>query len=189
VTGNTRTILRTACLVGLCLLLMVAAMPGDERPPVARQFRGLQLLALDLRDGTSWVLGPGGLGRPFLARMLLTNIGDAPLRIWDPDNSEGSQCPSIILSDAKGKDIELRPAPIERSSGVPTVWTINPKQVVAINLEMLRLVGTNSPPPGTYKIRAFYRNTEADSATIKGVWTGHIGTDPVEIKIVLPAAK
>jgi hypothetical protein len=157
---------------------------ADAKVPMAN--KDLDLLRVDLPDGTTWTLGDKGVGRPFMASLLLCNKGKAAIRIWDPTNSEGSACPRITLTDATGKETVLQKAPIERSAGAPTIWTIEPNQVIKIDLELLRLIGEHSLPAGTYKLRAFYQNTLADSDPIKGVWTGQIASPVQEIKIVAP---
>jgi formylglycine-generating enzyme required for sulfatase activity len=167
-----------------CFALLLA-LGGNV---VAQPQVGLAFLRADLPDGTTWTLGNGGIGRPFKARLLLVNQGKEPVTIWDYQNSEGAQCPGVILTDEKGKETILRPAPIERITGVPSAITIPPTQTIAIELELLRLIGERGLPPGKYRLKGFYENKlKNDKSFIKSeVWLGRIESDPVEITIVAP---
>ena len=147
---------------------------------------GLASLRVDLPDGTKWILGNGGIGRPFKARLLLVNRGKESVTIWDYQNSEGAQCPGVILTDEHGKKTILRPPPMLRLAGVPSVITIQADGVIAIELELLRLIGENGLPPGKYRLKAFYENKLAnDKVFIKSkVWVGRMESESVEITIV-----
>ena len=149
---------------------------------------GLALLRTDLPDGAKWILGNGGIGRPFKARLLLVNQGKEPVTIWDYQNSEGSQCPGVILTDEKGKETILRPAVMERITGVPSAIVIPPTQTIAIELELLRLIGERGLPPGKYRLKGFYENKlKNDKSFIKSeVYLGRIESEPVEITIGAP---
>ncbi len=149
---------------------------------------GLSLLPVDLPDGTTWKLGEGGIGRPFKVRLLLKNESKTPLMIWDYKNSEGAQCPGVILTDEKGKETILRPPPIERSAGVPGVIAIPPSEIIVIELELLRLIGERGLRPGTYKVVGFYDNKlKNDRTFIKDdVWVGRSATESVKITIIAP---
>jgi sulfatase modifying factor 1 len=149
---------------------------------------GLTVLRANLPDGTKWTLGDGGIGRPFKATLLLVNRGKRPVTIWDYQNSEGAQCPGVILTDEKGKETILRPPPFPRLAGVPTVITIPPTQIIAIELELLRLIGERGLPPGKYRLKAFYENElKNDKVFIKSeVWVGRMESELVEITIVAP---
>lgn len=149
---------------------------------------GLAFLRVDFPDGTAWTLGKGGIGRPFMARLLLVNQGTVPVTIWDYKNSEGAQDPGVILTDKNGKETILRPPPIERAAGVPTVITIQPHQVLPIDLELLRLIGERGLPSGKSSLKGFYENKlKNDGTFIKTpVWLGRIESEPVEITIVVP---
>jgi hypothetical protein len=166
------------------LLIGPHMLAADRKVPMTH--KDLELVRVDLPDGKTWTLGAKGVGRPFMARLVLCNRGKAPIRIWDPANSEGSSCPRIVLTDFTGKETILQKAPVERSAGAPTFWTIEPNQVVKIDLELLRLIGEQSLPEGTYKLQGFYENAQGESDPIKGIWTGKIASAVQEIKIVAP---
>lgn len=146
------------------------------------------MLRADLPDGAKWILGDGGIGRPFKARLLLTNRGKEPLTIWDYQNSEGAQCPGVILTDEKGKETILRPPSFPRLAGVPSVITIPADGVIAVELELLRLIGERGLPSGKYRLKAFFENElKNDQVFIKAeVWVGRIESEPLEITIVSP---
>ena len=149
---------------------------------------GFAILRTDLPDGTTWILGDGGIGRPFMAWLLLVNEGKQPVTIWDYQNSEGACCPGVILTDEKGKETILRPAPTAQAAGIPSIITIEPHQIVRIELELLRLIGKHGLPPGPYKLKGFYENKlKNDEVFIKkAVWVGRIESKPVEFTIVAP---
>lgn len=155
---------------------------------VAQPQAGLALLRSDLPDGAKWTLGKGGIGRPFNARLLLVNQGKEPVTIWDYQNSEGSQCPGVVLTDEKGRETILRPAMMERITGVPSAITIPPTQTIAIELELLRLIGERGLPPGKYKLKGFYENKLKNDKVfiLSEVWLGRIEGEPVEITILAP---
>jgi hypothetical protein len=167
-----------------CIALFLSLGGGVVAQPPA----GLAILRVDLPDGTKWTLGDGGIGRPFKARLLLVNQGKDPVTIWDYQNSEGAQCPGVMLTDEKGKETILLPPPFPRLAGVPTVITIPPTQIIAIELELLRLIGERGLPPGKYRLKAFYENKlKNDKVFIKSeVWVGRMESEPVEITIVAP---
>lgn len=179
--------LASLLLVMSSLLVTTNTMAADPKVPMVH--KDLELLRVDLPDGKMWTLGDKGVGRPFMARLVLRNRGKAAIRIWDPANSEGSSCPRIVLTDFTGKETVLQQTPVERSAGVPTCWTIEANQVVKIDLELLRLIGEHSLPEGTYKLQGIYQNGLADSDPIKGVWTGQIASPVQEIKIVAPGSQ
>ena len=83
--------------------VMILAATGSLVAVVAQRQPGLAVLRVDLPDGAKWTLGDGGIGRPFKARLLLVNHGKDPVTIWDYQNSEGAQCPGVILTDEKAK--------------------------------------------------------------------------------------
>ena len=107
------------------------------------------------------------------------------MKSWDYQNSEGAQCPGVILTDEKGKETVLLPPPFPRLAGVPSVITIPPTQIIAIELELLRLIGERGLPPGKYRLKAFYENKlKNDKSFIKSdVWLpGRIESEPLEIR-------
>src|SRR3984957_17059267 len=167
----------------LCIAFLALGGSVFAQPPA-----GLAILRADLPDGTKWILGTGGIGRPFKASILLVNQGKEPVTIWDYQNSEGAQCPGVILTDEKGKETILLPPPFLRLAGVPSVITIPPTQIIAIELELLRLIGERGLPPGKYRLKAFYENKlKNDKTFIKSdVWLGRIESEAVEITIVAP---
>jgi hypothetical protein len=168
----------------VCLALSVLGAGQAEAPE-----KGLEFVRLELPDGTSWTLGEGGIGRPFLARMVLSNIGPRPIKIWDPSGSEGSSCPRVVLTDARGRETVLRPTPVPRFAGVPLARALAPSEGVAIELELLRLVDVHSPPPpGEYRIRAIYSGAPEEDPSIKGIWPGTVASEPLTMKIVAPPA-
>ncbi len=182
--------LRLTRLVAIPLLALLA-FPLDRAQLVANadaQPAEPLSLHLALPDGNTWVLGEHGVGKPFMARLLLDNRGKTPVTIWDYRNTEGSSAPGVTLTDAQGNSTILRPPPMERAAGVPTVITIQPTQVIAIELELLRLVGERDLPPGKYKLSAFNENKFKNASPfVKAeVWMGHIEAEPVEITIAGP---
>ena len=71
---------------------------------------------------------------------------------------------------------------------MPSVIAIPPTQIVAIELELLRLIGERGLPPGKYRLKAFFENQlKNDKVFIKSeVWVGRMESEPVEITIVAP---
>ncbi|HWE35699.1 MAG TPA: hypothetical protein VG406_03940 [Isosphaeraceae bacterium] len=152
--------------------------------------KGLEFVRLDLPDGDRWVLGEGAVGRPFLARLVLANAGTRPIKLWEPTDAEGAACPKVVLTDARGHETVLRPRPVPRAAGVPGARTLAPGATLDIELELLRVVDEDAPPPpGDYTIRASYANTLAAAFVIDGVWTGSIASESHRIRIVPPGAR
>lgn len=166
------TIVSLSPLTGLSA--MNGANPGASSDPQIS-------LRLILPDGHTWRLAPGGMGRPFIVRFLLINHSGTPVHLWDPDNSEGSQNPSVILTASDGTGVTLTPPPVERS-GVATSITIGPDKTFSINLELLRLIGDKSLPPGAYSVKGIYENHLGDR--FRDIWTGRIESDRLSISIV-----
>ena len=146
----------------------------------------LGFVSLAFPDGKNWILGKGGLGRPFSLRFVLGNEGEAPIRLWNPKDAEGLRCPSIRLTDTEGKAIVLRPEAPNARSGVPGSIELAPHQTLAIELDLLRMIGTHSLAPGEYKLQGTYENRVADTAFVKGLWTGEIRSATETIRIVAP---
>ncbi len=168
-------------LLGARLFLMVALVAGTLRGPSA-----LTVLDVGLFDGDSWTLGKKAIGRPFLVQLVLTNEGDAPISLWDPKNTEGRTCPFVVLTDAAGKETILKPRVIPRAGGAPTVVSLEPTRVLVLDLELLRMVGPESLPPGKYTLSAFYENRLESVPPFPKVWTGKIRGKPRTITIVAP---
>jgi len=174
--------------VTTCSLIALFAGPG-QLPAAPGGAKSMLELSLQLPDGDAWVLGPKGLGRPFMARLLLSNAGDAPVTIWDPHNSEGATLPFVTLTDVAGKQTVFRPAPIARAAGFPTAWIFKPHEVRVIEIELLRLVDAkNVPAPGKYTIKAGYANENGEaSGPVNGpIWTGAIESNPQVVTIAAP---
>ena len=182
-----RSILLLVPAAGLACVALGGLRVGSAAAPE----KALEFVRLELSDGTNWTLGEGGVGRPFQVRLVLANNGKQPITIWEPTEAEGSNCPQVVLTDAKGLETVLRPRLIGRAAGVPTGRTLAPAEVFAIELELLRLVDVNSPPfPGDYTIRAVYRSEPDENPFVKNVWTGTVQSQGVAMKIVpLPARK
>lgn len=147
-------------------------------------------LTMRLTDGAKWTLAPGGLGRPCQIDLFLWNKVKEVLTIWDPTNSEGSQCHGVVLTDSNGKATEFRPKPIPRLAGVPSVWQIAVDSSQMISMDLLRLVGEKGLPPGKYQIRAIYENQLANEKVFfpNKVWVGRVESDPTDLEIVAPPA-
>jgi len=161
---------------------------AETEKPMSKSENGLELLRVELPDGQEWALGKGAVGRPFIARLLLINRGDGPLRIWDPLNSEGSQCASVELTDQTGQKTVLRMPALERSAGTPSFVLLEPNEVVKIDNELLRATFETIPPPGSYTLTATYENALERSGPIKNVWTGRLSSPPQKVQIVDPCA-
>ncbi len=166
----------------LCLALTtLSPAEAPAKPPLA--------LSFNLPDGQTWTLGAKAVGRPFMVRLVLANESDKPIQIWDPQNSEGSVCPRVILTDQAGKSTTLTPPGIARAAGIPTVWNFKPHDVRAIDIELLRLVDEKTVlPRGQYKIKAGYENTLANDFTfIKGpIFIGKLESEAQTITIIAP---
>ena len=171
------------CLAALCSILVGSALAAEEKPPA-----GLAFLRADLFDGTTWTLGHGGVGRPFMVSLALVNEGKQTVTIWDYKNSEGAQCPGVVLTDEAGKETVLQPAPIPRLAGIPSVINIGPNDVIRIDLDLLRLIGEHGLPPGRYTLKGFYENKMKNDGIFikKDVWMGRIESKPVAMTIVAP---
>ena len=190
------------CLIaGLGVLGASATNMSADEPVAAAQtapassLNGLTFNGVNLPDGKDWILGTAfgmnDVGRPFDAVLVLSNTGDGPLTLWDAYNSEGATASGVIITDEKGKETVLKALPIERSAGVPSVWTLKPHEVRTIRIELLRLVPSTGIPPGTYKLRGVYANNlRNDGFFIKGevwkgdVWTGLIESPSVNFNVV-----
>jgi hypothetical protein len=179
---------------------LVAALPAvksvlaaDPKAPAPLPPNVPRELSLEMRlvDGAKWTLAPGGLGRPCQIDLFVWNKIQEVVSIWDPTNSEGSQCPGVLLTNADGKSFEFRPKAIPRLAGVPSVWAIDVNGARVISFDLLRLVGEKGLPPGTYKIRGFYENKLANDKVFfpEKVWTGRIESESTALDIVAPAAK
>jgi len=182
---------RAMCLVGVVgLLVSVPPRPGAEEPTVKSEKSGLAI-ELQLPDGHDWVLDKGGLGRPFLARLVLVNWGPESIRVWTPEVGEGRLCPSVSLTNRlSGHLVVLRPRLSPVPDGIASFSTIKPGEVKSIELELLRLIGECSPPEGIYMTTAHYISTIDRSGTlVKGVWTGSIKSGVEEVRIVAPGRK
>jgi hypothetical protein len=170
-----------AGLLGLLVLGVVHGARWVEDDP------GLAFVRLDLDDGRRWILGEGGIGRPFLARLVLANNAKNPIKIWHPLETEGSGCARVVLTDALGRETVLQPPIIPRFAGVAMGRTIAPSEVLTIELELLRLIDVNAPPPpGDYKIQAFYESPADPETKTRGIWTGTLHSDAIPITIVAP---
>jgi hypothetical protein len=146
----------------------------------------LGFVSLGFPDGKDWILGKGGLGRPFSVRFVLGNDGEAPIRLWNAKDAEGLRCPSIRLTNTDGKVIVLRPEAPNARSGVPGSVELAPHQTIAIELDLLRMIGTRSLAPGAYRLQGIYENRVTDTAFVKGLWTGEIRSMTETIRIVAP---
>ena len=173
------------CLAVSCVVPNGAGSHGgaDEDEKAPRSLGGLEFLPLDLPDGGTWTLGSRGMGRPFLARLRLSNRSDKPIRLWDPENSEGSRCAFVELTDGHGRRTLLRPPAVERS-GTATVVTVPPHGVLKLDLELLRLIGERPLPPGKYALRATYENRLDHVFGMRDIWTGRIAAEAREITVV-----
>lgn len=146
----------------------------------------LSFAGIELLDGERWTLANGGIGRPFTLRLLLVNRGLDPVRLWQPGTAEGDTCPLVLLVDAAGTETVLRPPPNLRIGGVPHVSVVDTGRLLRIDLDLLRLVGPESPKPGAYRIRALYENVIPRSMGVEGIWTGRVASDWREIQILAP---
>jgi hypothetical protein len=176
-------------LLVTCGVLQRCAAASDEQPK-DEQKRGLKLLRVDFPDGTRWTLGEGGLGRPFMVRLVLTNDGPEPVRIWDPHNSEGASCPRVALTDPQKRETILLPPGIARAAGIPTTVTLKPQEVFVIELDLLRLIDERGLAPGKYQLQGRYENDLKEAGFgIKDVWTGKLSSELQAMEIVRPVAK
>ena len=167
----------SAC--GIRLLAIAEAGPRQEKPVVSIRF--------ELPDGREWIVGDRGIGRPFLARLILVNDSRKPIKFWDPSGSEGSLCPSVVMDDGMGHEVVFRPPPVARAAGVPSTVTIQPSQSLTIDLELLRLVKPKSPPvAGEYTLHAVYESAVSTFPGFQDVWSGKLRSEPLEITVVSP---
>lgn len=162
---------RSLSLLLPLIALTSAALAGGQQPVTPAV-----TLRLGLPDGLTWTLGEGGIGRPYMVQFVLTNHFDTPITIWDYKNKEGAQTFGVILTDETGKEIVLRPLPIERKAGDPTIITIEPYRSIVAEFEMLRMVGEHGLPPGHYWLRGFYENEMKNEYKFlkADVWTGRL---------------
>ena len=171
-----------ACNAGVrCMRAAVTAAPHAAAPAGDLSFASLELV-----DGDCWKLAKGGIGRPFTVRLFLVNRGATPLRLWQTGSAEGDACPVVLLEDAAGCETVLRPPPALRVSSVPHVTTVEPGRLLRIDLDLLRLLGPASPPPGSYRLRAVYENVISRAMGVGGVWTGRLVGEGREITIAVP---
>ena len=168
-----------------CWAMALAALPAMSEDGGSASQRGLELTQVQTPDGRQWALRRDGTGRPFELRVVLVNRSKSQVRVWSPDNSEGSQAVTIVLGDSEGKRTHLRPQAVERS-GMPTAVTLMPNQALAIRIDLLRIVPLPAPTPGRYLLRAWYANEVATAGNVEGVWTGKIVSTPFEIEITSP---
>lgn len=173
--------MRIAISVALILLDPLPASSGMTDPD------GLHIIDLQLPDGPNWILGPQAIGRPFLAVVVLGNLGGQPIAVWDPHNTEGMGCLSVVLTDERGNSHQLKRIPTPRAGGLPTTRTLQPRQTITLELELLRAVPRESLPPGAYRLTAVYENKLPAQPPGGPVWIGRIESKPRAIRIVWPA--
>ncbi|MGE3818398.1 MAG: hypothetical protein AB7I30_03110, partial [Isosphaeraceae bacterium] len=76
--------------LGLAVLVLLGVHAERGGAPLNRS-GGLEILKPGLPDGSQWILGPKGIGRPFRVRLTLSNVSDGPIALWDLADSEGSE--------------------------------------------------------------------------------------------------
>jgi len=161
---------------------LLVAEPRERAAAVS----DLSFASIELLDGERFILAEGGIGRPFLVRLLLVNRGETPLRLWQPGTGEADACPAVLLADGDGEEIVLRVPPTLRVTGVPQATALEPGRLLRIDLDLLRLVGGGSPAPGGYRLRGLYESVIPRSMGVEGVWTGRLLSEPREIVIERP---
>jgi len=174
--------------VSFLTLATMRSQPAAEEPKAVPKGQGLKL-KVELPDGDKWVLGENGIGRPFLARLTLSNQGEEDIRVWNPTGSEGRVSPSIVLTNSKTtRQFLLRPHFVNRTTGPATFEVIKPHESIGIDLELLRLVDEEcSPSAGNYNMSAYYQNEIERGGIVKDIWKGRIMSETHEIQIVAPA--
>lgn len=143
-------------------------------------------LPLELLDVRVVSPQPVTLGRDtaLTLRAKLKNRSKHPLRLWDPNNTEGSMCLFASLRPSSGPAIELRSVSIPRAGGVPTSIMLRPEASVDITADFGWSLAAKGVAPGTYSIALIYRNRTANSGPVRGVWTGSISSKATKIKII-----
>ncbi|MDX2038284.1 MAG: hypothetical protein SFX72_16665 [Isosphaeraceae bacterium] len=171
--------------IGSAVLSCLSATPPRDDRAEERMHGGLEILRPGLPDGQTWLLGEAGVGRPFLARILIVNRSQASIVLWDHETTEGSLCAAVELTDAAGRTRLLKPPVIERTGSGPARIAIAPNAIHRLELELLRASGIRELEPGDYELRVVYLNRNAGTSA-PPVWTGRLVSEAVAIRIVPP---
>lgn len=124
-------------------------------------------------------------GDPVLSiRATLKNRGKHPLKLWDPNNTEGSACLFAKLQSASGPTVELQSLTIPRAGGVPTSITLEPGGTITLNANFGASLRVRRPAPGNYALTFIYRNSLASSGPVRAVWTGSVSSRAIKINLV-----
>jgi hypothetical protein len=169
--------------IGSAAVSCLAATPSSDDRAGERMHGGLELLRPALPDGGTWLLGEAGVGRPFLARILIVNRSQAQILLWEHETTEGTLCAAVELTDAAGRTHLLKPPVIERTGSGPARIAIAPNAIHRIDLELLRASGIRELEPGDYELRVVYMNRNPGSSA-PPVWTGRLVSEAVAIRIV-----
>jgi hypothetical protein len=123
-----------------------------------------------------------GSGRPASVKAYLLNTATRGLDLWDPKNSEGSVCPSLVVRINGGLSVALHPRGIERS-GMPSIVHLQPGESLAIELRLEDLVPDSPIPPGHYEAEFVYRNKLPGRGRFHDVWTGEVRSRPFSLDV------
>lgn len=124
-------------------------------------------------------------GEPVLTmRAVLKNRGKHALRLWDPNNTEGSMSLFASFKPTEGPAIELRALPIPRAGGVPTSIMLAPTESITLTAEFGWSLKSSGVTPGYYSLTFIYRNRTASSGPVRAVWTGSVKSKALTIKLV-----
>jgi hypothetical protein len=143
----------------------------------------LSISRVALPDGSIWMQDASGSGRKLGLDVFLKNNTGRTFDVWDPKNSEGSICPSLVLTAQDGHKVTLRPLGFERS-GVPSVEHLAAGETLRVSLNLADLRPDGPLNPGVYQAEVFYRNARADAGPYHGVWTGEIHSIAFELRVV-----
>ena len=143
----------------------------------------LSISRVALPDGSVWMQDVSGSGRKLGLDIFLKNNTGRTFDVWDPKNSEGSVCPSLVLTAQDGHRVTLRPLGVERS-GVPTVVHLAAGEILHIPLNLADMLSDGPLSPGVYRAEVVYRNTRTDAGPYHGVWTGEIRSSAFELRVV-----
>lgn len=151
--------------IGLPLALVGACTEGGDAAS-----GGLSVSAVRFPGGREW----NGT-EPLRAEVVLLNRSTQETQIWDPANSEGSRCVTLLLKDAAGHTFPLAPPGVERS-GMPTAWRIAAGKEAVLPMEFRYEGGGQGVPNGDYQVDAAYENRLPAAGPVRGVWTGRVVT-------------
>jgi hypothetical protein len=110
--------------------------------------------------------------------VLLRNVSDKPLNIWQDDNSWGYYALNFELMDESGKKWVVTKIPVAFHANAPSFWTLKPNETLVIDVcftddqksDWQKWKGF--PHNQTVSMRAIFETQEDGFSKEYSVWTG-----------------